>query len=158
MVSRSTSTSSIGVVKDLEDEEEAAIERADIANDMARHTKAIEAYQKLLNDVARDWKDERIHVIGHVTLSPPICSDYSDEGFTDDWAVVKIYPSMIAKLNFVGNVIDLGSIAVDKLMAWMDPSPSSFNYPGTVFFLSVASFRTRRYSNQPTWTTTILWS
>ena len=37
---------------------------------------------------------------------------------------------MIGKLNFVGNAIDLGAIAVDKLAAWMDPHQSSFNYSG----------------------------
>ena len=40
--------------KELKEQEEAAMERADIANNMARRTKAVEAYQKLLNDVARD--------------------------------------------------------------------------------------------------------
>ena len=80
---------------------------------------------KLFNDVARDWKDERNRIIGHVTLSPPISSDDGDEDSTDDWAVVEVYPSMIAKLNFVGNVIDLGSIAVDELTAWVE---SSFKY------------------------------
>ena len=29
---------------------------------------------------------------------------------------------MISKLNLVGDAIDLASIAVDKPMAWMDPS------------------------------------
>ena len=37
--------------------------------------------------------------------------------------------SMIAKLNFVKNVIGLGS--VDELTVWMDPGQSSFNYPGS---------------------------
>ena len=59
----------------------------------------------------------------------PISFGYGDEGFTDDWAVVEVHPSMIAKLNFVGNDIDVAPIAVDKLTAWMDPSQSSFNYP-----------------------------
>jgi len=81
---------------------------------------------KLFNDVARDWKDERNRIIGHVTLSPPINFDYGDEGFTDDLAVVEVYPSMIAKLNFVGNVFDLGSIVVAELTAWVEPS---FKYP-----------------------------
>ncbi|GBE80099.1 hypothetical protein SCP_0213020 [Sparassis crispa] len=40
---------------------------------------------------------------------------------------------MIARLNFIGNAIDLGSIEVDELTAWMYPhpaNPSSFEYPG----------------------------
>ena len=47
--------------------------------------------------------------------------------------VVEIHPTKIARLNFIGNAIDLGSIAVDKLTAWMYPhsaNPSSFKYPG----------------------------
>ena len=37
---------------------------------------------------------------------------------------------MIGEVNFVGNAINLGAIAVDKLTAWMDPHQSSFNYSG----------------------------
>jgi len=96
---------------------------------MAARTKAVETFQKLLNDVATDWKDERNRIIGHVTLSPPISFDYGDEGFTDDWAVVGVYLSMIAKLNFVGNVIDLGSIAVDELKGVNKPSPVFIQVP-----------------------------
>ncbi|KAM5533672.1 hypothetical protein V8D89_012639 [Ganoderma adspersum] len=117
----------------MEDEEEAVMERADVAKSMAGATAAIAAFQKLLDDVTRDWKDEANRIIGHVTLSPPISFNYGDDGFTEDWAVVEIYPSMIAKLNFVGNAIDLGSIAVDELTAWMYPhsaNPPSFKYPG----------------------------
>ena len=120
----------------MEDEEEAEMEKADIVKDMARCTKAVEAYQKLLNVVVRDWKDERNRIIGHVTLSPPISFGYGDEGFTDDWPVVEVYPSMMGKPNFVWNAIDLGSIAVDKLTAWMDPHQSSFNYPSSRLLLS----------------------
>ena len=111
---------------EMEDEEEAEMEKANVANQMPRQMKAVDGYQKLHN-----WKDERNRIIGHVTLSPPICFGCGDEGFTDDWAAVEVYPSMIGKLNFVENVIDLGSIAVDELTAWIDPRQSSFNYPGS---------------------------
>ena len=118
---------------EMEDKEEAEAERADVEKDMARAAAAIAAFQKLLDDVTKDWKDEANRIIGHVTLSPPISFDYGDDGFTDDWAVVEIYPSMIAKLNFVGNIINLSSVAVDELTAWMYPhlaNPSSFKYRG----------------------------
>jgi hypothetical protein len=42
------------------------------------------------------------------------------------------YPTKIAKLNFIGNAVDLGSVEVDKLTAWMyrhPGNPSSFEYP-----------------------------
>lgn len=41
---------------------------------------------------------------------------------------------MIGKLNFVGNAIDLGSIAVDKLLAWMDTHQPLFKYPRNHLF------------------------
>jgi hypothetical protein len=40
---------------------------------------------------------------------------------------------MISKLNFIGNVIDLGSVAIEKLTTWMCPCSTnlnSFEYPG----------------------------
>ena len=37
---------------------------------------------------------------------------------------------MICKLNFVRNAINLGSIAVNKLTAYLDPCQSSVEYPG----------------------------
>ena len=46
--------------KKMEDEEEAEMEEADIANHMPWWTKAVEAYKKLLNNVARDWKHETV--------------------------------------------------------------------------------------------------
>lgn len=58
--------------KKIQDKEEAEMERADIANDMARRTKPVETLQNLPNDVTRYWKDERNRIVGHVTLSPPI--------------------------------------------------------------------------------------
>ena len=82
------------------------------------------------NDIVRDWKDERNVSLGMSLCLRPAVS-LGDEGFTDDWAVVEVYPSMIGELNFVGNAIDHGAIAVDKLTAWMDPHQSSFNYPGS---------------------------
>ena len=105
------------------------MEKADVANYMPWRTKAVEAYKKLLN-VGKDWKDEIVS-LGMSLCLHPINFRYGDEGFTDDWAVLEVHPFIIAKLNLVGNAIDLASIAVDKLTAWMDPSQPSFNYPGS---------------------------
>ena len=90
--------------------------KADVANHMARQTKAVEAQKKLLNNVARDWKDETVSMSMSLCLHP-ISFGYGDEGFTDDWAVLEVHPFMIVKLNLVGDAIDLASIAVDKLTA-----------------------------------------
>ena len=96
-------------------------------------TDAIAAFNNLLSDVLKNWAKEEDRVIGYVTLSPPITFDHPDGGFTEDWAVVEILPSLISKLNFIGNAIDLGSVEVDELTAWMYPhnaNPHSFEYPG----------------------------
>jgi hypothetical protein len=121
------------IADNMEDEDDAALEREAVKLKMEQATEAIAAFEKLLADVTRDWEKEENRVIGHVTLSPPIGLDFGKDGFTDDWAVVQIYPSMIAKTNFIGNAIDLGSVEVDKLTAWMYPNPAnqgSFEYPG----------------------------
>ena len=123
----------LAAAEEMEDEDDANAERKAVKAKMEEAEEAITAFKKLLIDVTRDWTDEEKRVIGHVTLSPPIGLDYGDDGFTDDWAVIQIYPSMIARLNFIGNAIDLGSVEVDELTAWMHPhpaNPSSFKYPG----------------------------
>ena len=59
----------------MEEEEEAAMERADIVNQMARRTKAVEAYKKLFNDIVRDWKDGRNVSSGMSLCLRPSVSD-----------------------------------------------------------------------------------
>lgn len=116
----------------IKDEEDATAERKHAEYEIKEAKEAIPALKTLLADVTRDWTMEESRVIGHVTLSPPITLNYGDDGYTDDWAVVQIEPSMISKLNFVGNAIDLSSAAVDKLTIWMwgqPANPTSFRYP-----------------------------
>ncbi|KAF9778340.1 hypothetical protein BJ322DRAFT_1092749 [Thelephora terrestris] len=121
------------VADEMEDEEDANAERKAVKTKMDEEEEAIAAFKKLLADVARDWADEEKRVLGHVTLSPPISLDDGDDGFTNDWAVIQIHPSMITKLNFIGNAIDLGSVDVVELTAWMcsyHTNSTSFKYPG----------------------------
>ena len=118
---------------EMEDEDDAAAERDAVQSKIDEARKAITAFEKLLADVDRDWKDEGNRAIGHVVLSPPVSCNFGEDGYTDDWAVVQIYPTKISKLNFIGNAIDLGSVEVDELTAWMYPhpaNPNSFDYPG----------------------------
>ncbi|KAI9460941.1 hypothetical protein BJY52DRAFT_1117551 [Lactarius psammicola] len=117
----------------MEDEDDATAEQKAVKPKIDEANEAIEAFEKLLTDVIRDWEEEEDRVIGHVVLSPPIGLDDGDDGFTDDWVVVQMHPTKIARLNFIGNAIDLGSVEVDELTAWMYPhpvNPSSFEYPG----------------------------
>jgi hypothetical protein len=121
---------------EMEDEEDAEAEREAVASKMAEAETAITAFNKLLADVKRDWQDEKTRIIGHVLYSPPIRLSDGEDGFTEDWAVVQLDPKMISKLNFIGNLIDVGSVAVDDLTSWMYPNPAnphSFEYPGDRF-------------------------
>jgi len=121
------------VADKMQDKDEANAERKAIQSKMEAAEEVIAAFKKFLADITRDWKDEDNRVLGHVTLSPPISFNYGEDGFTDDWAVVQIHPTMISKLNFIGNAIDLGSVDVDVLTTWMYPhhaNPRSFEYPG----------------------------
>ncbi|KDR77004.1 hypothetical protein GALMADRAFT_155693 [Galerina marginata CBS 339.88] len=118
----------------LEDRERAEREKTVLERKLAATTASIESYQNLLDDI-RNWGDEGNRVIGHVTLSPRISVNYGDDGYTDDWAVIEIYPSMIGKLNFVGNIMDLSSLPRHKLKMSIKPHQSppgnlpSFKYP-----------------------------
>lgn len=123
----------LALADEIEDEDDATAERDAVESMMKEANKAISAFEKLLADVGRDWKKESNRVIGHVVLSPPISVNFGKDGYTDDWAVVEILPTMISKINFVGNAIDLGSIDIDELTSWMYPhpaNPNSFEYPG----------------------------
>ncbi|KIM35569.1 hypothetical protein M413DRAFT_449699 [Hebeloma cylindrosporum] len=123
----------LALAKEMEDEDDAAAEQEEVETKMKEANKAISAFEKLLADVRRDWGNEDNRIIGHVVLSPPISVNFGKDGYTDDWAVVEILPTMISKNNFVGNAIDLGSIDIDELTSWMYPypaNPNSFAYPG----------------------------
>lgn len=100
----------------MEDQEEAAAEQEDVSPDIKKTEKAITALEKLLHDVTRDWTVKTNQIIGHVILSPPIALNYGDDGCTDDWAVVQMKPSMITKLTFIGNAIDLGSADINEII------------------------------------------
>ncbi|QRW14298.1 The BTB (BR-C, ttk and bab)/POZ (Pox virus and Zinc finger) domain [Ceratobasidium sp. AG-Ba] len=115
------------------DEDKATLERNAVNHLIMEANSAITAFQKLHDDVLMFWMKKENCVIGHVTLSTPLTLKHPDCGFAEDWAVVEILPSMISKLNFIGNAIDLGSVNIDGLTAWMYPhgaNPPSFKYPG----------------------------
>ncbi|KAN0071418.1 hypothetical protein V8E54_010849 [Elaphomyces granulatus] len=116
----------------FEDEDDAIAEREAVEPREKEAEKAITAFERLLVDITTNYADEESRVIGHVTLSPPICPNYGKDGFTDDWAVIQIHPSVVTKTNFLGNAIDLVSIEPDELTAWMYPhhaNATSFKYP-----------------------------
>jgi hypothetical protein len=117
-----------GIVED----EEAAAKRLDAQAVVAKAKAVMEAFEKLLANVNRDWTNEEDRVLGHVVFSPPISFNSPDGGFTKDFAVIKINPQMVSKANFVANAINVGSVTVDKLNDWMYPcasNPTSFKYP-----------------------------
>ena len=134
----------------FEDEDDAIAEREAVEPRKKEAEKAITAFERLLVDITTNWADEESRVIGHVTLSPPICPNYGKDGFTDDWAVIQIHPSMVTKTNFLGNAIDLGSVEPGELTAWMYPHHAndiSFKYPLTVSSGSPEPSPTKKCSN-----------
>ncbi|KAF8337997.1 uncharacterized protein EI90DRAFT_3041264, partial [Cantharellus anzutake] len=116
------------------DEEEAEAERNQVLPQLEELRNAIGALEKFLADVSGEWKNRKNRVLGHVVLSPPIGLNVGEEGFMEDWAVIEIDDSKVDFSNFVGNVIDLGTIIpIDEFTAWMSPHPTnppSFKYPG----------------------------
>ncbi|CCM06263.1 uncharacterized protein FIBRA_08513 [Fibroporia radiculosa] len=121
------------LANEMKSKDDAAAERRSIKLKMDEVNEAIKAFEDLLADVVRDWQEEENRIIGHVVLSPPIRPNYGKDGFTEDWAVVEVHPTKIARLNFIGNAIDLGYVEISELFAWMYPqtaNPSSFKYPG----------------------------
>ncbi|KDQ52060.1 hypothetical protein JAAARDRAFT_139278 [Jaapia argillacea MUCL 33604] len=121
------------LVKKVGDEDDATAQRKAVKYKIDKAIEAIEAFERLLSEVIRDWQKDENRVIGHVVLSPPIGLDDGDDGFTDDWAVVEMHPDKIAGLNFIGNAIDLSYVQVNDLVTWMCPhpaNPSSLQYQG----------------------------
>jgi len=112
--------------------EDAEAERDQVLPQLEKERKAIGALEKFHADVSKDWKQQENRILGHIIISPPL--DVGEEGFVENWAVIKIDDSKIDLTNFVGNVIDLGTtISVGNFTVWMDPhraNPPLFEYPG----------------------------
>ena len=129
---------------------------------MEKERKAIGALEKFHADVCKDWKKQENRILGHIVISPPL--DVGEEGFAEDWAVIKIDDSKIDLTNFVGNVIDLGTtISVGNFTVWMDPhraNPPLFEYPGNrlLKFSGTISDEEMWRPQRPPATTTTLWS
>jgi hypothetical protein len=84
--------------------------------------------------------------------------NHGDDGFTEDWAVVEVYSSLICEANFVGNAIDLGFVDVDKLTTWMyhnlfqvpqRSSPSLVLEPSLTRICSSPTRRPKDHDNDP---------
>ncbi|VDC03067.1 unnamed protein product [Peniophora sp. CBMAI 1063] len=55
-------------------------------------------------------------VLGHVVLSPPIGYNIGPQGYTEDWAVIEMFPAKISAGNYRGNAIVLQKAAFDNLI------------------------------------------
>lgn len=91
-----------------------------------------EVLKKFHDEVKADWSQAKKRIIGHVIRSPPITVDAGTEGFTEDYAVVKLDSAKFQKA-FKGNVMDIGKkIPVEEFMLKMGPrhdTVTSFKYP-----------------------------
>ncbi|KAF2396431.1 hypothetical protein EJ06DRAFT_524794 [Trichodelitschia bisporula] len=66
-------------------------------------------------------------------LTSHFAQTYSKENFYSLWEFMQQFVDMISKSNFVGNVIDVGSVSVDDLASYTylhKVNPTSFKYPG----------------------------
>ncbi|KAI0259708.1 hypothetical protein BC834DRAFT_833072 [Gloeopeniophorella convolvens] len=122
---------SVGAGGDIEDIERATT-RMKKAQRLSDDSKAvIKALQKLYNETKK-WSNPNQRVLGHIVRSPPITPGAGVEGFTEDYAVIKLDDSKI-KDAFKGNVIDLGTkIPSDEFTQMMYArvdAASSFKYP-----------------------------
>jgi hypothetical protein len=117
----------------LLDQEDLAAELRQVEYQLAEADDAILSLKKFNADISRQWKKREDRKVGFVVASPPIALNVGEDGFTEDWALVQIDRSKINSVNFVGNVIDLGTtISPEKISEWMYPhitNPPSFKYP-----------------------------
>ncbi|KAG5653700.1 hypothetical protein H0H81_011280 [Sphagnurus paluster] len=88
--------------------EEANMELAHTLKSLNEANKTIKALDNFLDEVKTDSSQATEGVIGHVVRSPPITFGADTEGFTEDYAVVKLDGAKFKKA-FKGNVIDLGA-------------------------------------------------
>ena len=89
--------------------EEGEAERDEVRHQLEKAKKSIEDLKVFLAEVSRAWKDQKDCILGEVILAPPIGLNVGKEGFTEDWAVIKINNFQINSTNFIGNAIDLGT-------------------------------------------------
>jgi hypothetical protein len=82
-------------VNQMDDEEDAEGLQNDIMLDLERAKKAVKILEKFLADVSKDWMKREDRILGYVVLSPPIGTGVGEEGFTEDWAVVKVDDSKL---------------------------------------------------------------
>ena len=117
--------------------EDAAAEQNQVLPQLEEAKKAIGALEKFHADISKGWRKRENRILGYVVLSPPIGLGVGEEGFTEDWALIKVDDSKVDVTNFVGNVIGLGTtIPIDEFTAWMSPhstNPPSFKYPGNLW-------------------------
>ncbi|KAG9093365.1 hypothetical protein FRC06_011546, partial [Ceratobasidium sp. 370] len=93
-------------------------EKADVANPETSRVKtegwldeaekAMEALDRFLGQVNKEWKKIDNRVIGHVLRSPPIGFGVGEQHFTEDWGVFVVDRTKLSD-GFRGNKIDLGT-------------------------------------------------
>ena len=114
--------------------EDGEAERDEVRHQLEKVKKSIEDLRAFLAEVSRVWKDRKDRVLGEIIIAPPIGLNIGEEGFTEDWAVIKVNNSQIDSTNFIGNAIDLGTdLDTEEFTSRMYPygaNPTSFNYPG----------------------------
>ncbi|KDQ49643.1 hypothetical protein JAAARDRAFT_200650 [Jaapia argillacea MUCL 33604] len=88
--------------------EQAATDLVATENDMKNRKKAIEALKAFFVTMKKNWSEVNNRVIGQVVWAPPITGLNAPHGYTKDVCVIKLDKKKFW-LNFMGNVIDLGT-------------------------------------------------
>ncbi|EGO23607.1 hypothetical protein SERLADRAFT_416027 [Serpula lacrymans var. lacrymans S7.9] len=118
-----------------QDNEGGTVECKEAQDNIDRAEKAMEALYTFYDIVEKKWASEASRILGHVVCSPPIRlgAGTADEMYTEDYAIIEVDGDKIDKLNFKGNVIDLGTeIPAREFTEKMYPNPrnrTSFKYP-----------------------------
>ncbi|RPB02767.1 hypothetical protein L873DRAFT_1841621 [Choiromyces venosus 120613-1] len=90
------------------------------------------------NDIEKDWGNIDNRILGYVRFSRSIEVGTCPNGYTQDYALVKIYSSKIDAASFTGNTINLGTqIAPDEFTCLMFRNPKNrhpFKYPTNCVF------------------------
>jgi len=90
---------------------------------------AMENLKIFFHDTSTRWASKESRILGHVILSPPISFGVGgdNDGYTEDWAVIRIDRSKVDASVFIGNFIDLGTqFSAKELTHLMRPN---FKYP-----------------------------
>ncbi|GJJ12376.1 hypothetical protein Clacol_006617 [Clathrus columnatus] len=103
--------------------------------------RALEQHEMIFHEFYMHWGYSDNRIIGHVIFSPPVSLGVGVNGFMEDFAVIEMDTSKLDANNFLGNVIDLGTLItpedfVDMVHPLTLQTTEPLHTPLTVFYTS----------------------